>query len=53
MHSPPASGQGRSRTADTAVFSRVLYHLSYLASLGFQPALPYKPNAAKGGVRAK
>ena len=28
---PTANGQGRSRTADTAVFSRVLYHLSYLA----------------------
>ena len=26
------SGQGQSRTADTAVFSRVLYHLSYLAN---------------------
>jgi hypothetical protein len=25
------SGQGRSRTADTAIFSRVLYQLSYLA----------------------
>ena len=30
-HAPTANGQGRSRTADTAVFSRVLYHLSYLA----------------------
>jgi hypothetical protein len=28
---PFANGQGQSRTADTAVFSRVLYHLSYLA----------------------
>ena len=26
-----ASGQGRSRTADTTIFSRVLYPLSYLA----------------------
>ena len=25
-------GQGRSRTADTAIFSRVLYQLSYLAA---------------------
>ena len=25
------SGQGRSRTADTTIFSRVLYQLSYLA----------------------
>ena len=33
-HSPagePADGQGRNRTADTAIFSRVLYQLSYLA----------------------
>ena len=28
---PLASGQGRSRTADTTIFSRVLYQLSYLA----------------------
>ncbi len=27
----PQSGPGRSRTADTPVFSRVLYHLSYRA----------------------
>ena len=44
-----ASGQGQSRTADTAVFSRVLYHLSYLANTAFL----YKPNAAKGGVWQK
>ena len=25
------SGQGRNRTTDTAIFSRVLYQLSYLA----------------------
>jgi hypothetical protein len=25
-------GQGRNRTADTTIFSRVLYQLSYLAS---------------------
>ena len=37
-----AGGQGRTRTSDTPVFSRVLYHLSYLADLaratGFDPA---------------
>jgi hypothetical protein len=49
---PFANGQGQSRTADTAVFSRVLYHLSYLAPTFFL-ILPYKPNAAKGGVWAK
>ncbi len=26
-----ASGQGRTRTADTRIFSPLLYHLSYLA----------------------
>ena len=49
---PITNGQGQSRTADTAVFSRVLYHLSYLAPTLFV-ILPYKPNAAKGGVWAK
>ena len=28
---PRTSGQGRTRTSDTPVFSRVLYQLSYLA----------------------
>ena len=40
------SGEGQDRTADTAVFSRVLYRLSYLAAdtaciavpTGFEPA---------------
>ena len=27
------SGEGRNRTGDTTVFSRVLYRLSYLAAL--------------------
>jgi hypothetical protein len=31
-------GQGRSRTADTTIFSRVLYQLSYLASSAGVPA---------------
>ena len=30
----PAGGEGRNRTADTAVFSRVLYQLSYLPAYG-------------------
>jgi hypothetical protein len=34
---PTANGQGRSRTVDTAVFSRVLYHLSYLAETNPAP----------------
>ena len=37
----PNGGQGRGRTADTTIFSRVLYQLSYLtvADLtGFEPA---------------
>ena len=28
------SGEGRNRTGDTTVFSRVLYQLSYLAKAG-------------------
>jgi hypothetical protein len=28
-----ASGEGQNRTADTAIFSRVLYQLSYLAGV--------------------
>ena len=43
---PKANGQGQSRTADTAVFSRVLYHLSYLAHYDSFSTSPYKPNAA-------
>ena len=30
-HAVAVHGQGRNRTADTAIFSRVLYQLSYLA----------------------
>ena len=33
----PVDGQGRNRTADTAIFSRVLYQLSYLARTGIVP----------------
>jgi hypothetical protein len=29
-----SSGEGRNRTGDTTVFSRVLYQLSYLAARG-------------------
>jgi hypothetical protein len=36
----PIHGQGRSRTADTTIFSRVLYQLSYLASSASFPARP-------------
>jgi hypothetical protein len=32
-----ACGEGQNRTADTAIFSRVLYQLSYLASKGLLP----------------
>ena len=33
----PVDGQGRNRTADTAIFSRVLYQLSYLAKKTPEP----------------
>ena len=29
----PVNGEGRTRTGDTPVFSRVLYQLSYLAAI--------------------
>ena len=29
-----SGGQGRDRTADTRIFSPLLYHLSYLTTLG-------------------
>ena len=31
-----SGGQGRNRTADTRIFSPLLYQLSYLATLGFE-----------------
>ena len=31
---PRRSGEGRNRTGDTTIFSRVLYQLSYLARGG-------------------
>jgi hypothetical protein len=37
-------GEGRNRTADTTIFSRVLYQLSYLACC----KLPEKLGAAEG-----
>src|SRR5690606_7844844 len=32
----PCGGQGQNRTADTAIFSRMLYRLSYLATMKTQ-----------------
>jgi hypothetical protein len=34
-----AGGQGQNRTADTVIFSHVLYQLSYLASLTWDQPL--------------
>jgi hypothetical protein len=31
---PSENGEGRNRTGDTTIFSRVLYQLSYLAARG-------------------
>ncbi len=44
------SGQGRNRTTDTTIFSRVLYQLSYLARKKIRPA--FRRRAARRGVRA-
>ncbi len=58
-------GQGRNRTADTAIFSRVLYQLSYLAGKKSRPGLrpwggfheiirpSYKGNAALASGESK
>ena len=35
-------GQGRNRTADTLIFSQVLYQLSYLALSNFDSCLTYR-----------
>ena len=46
-------GQGRNRTADTAVFSRVLYRLSYLAQTkrpGRRARAPAHPTEAASPV---
>jgi hypothetical protein len=32
-----SGAEGQSRTADTLIFSQVLYHLSYLGNLAEQP----------------
>jgi hypothetical protein len=34
MCQAPRDGEGQNRTADTTIFSRVLYQLSYLAGDG-------------------
>ncbi len=49
-----AIGQGRSRTVDTAVFSRMLYRLSYLPALFFTLSngrQPVKPVQEASGRR--
>src|SRR5690606_30734446 len=42
----PPHGRGRNRTADTAIFSRVLYHLSYPAAPLASRRRPRKTRAA-------
>jgi hypothetical protein len=41
-----AGGQGQNRTADTAIFSRVLYQLSYLTGRFAGPSVE-RPGAAR------
>ena len=47
------SGEGRTRTGDTPVFSRVLYQLSYLAAGGgqFSPTASEEPRAGRRACR--
>jgi hypothetical protein len=42
-------GQGRNRTADTTIFSRVLYQLSYLAPTGRRASNENRPTGARFG----
>ena len=60
----PVDGQGRNRTADTAIFSRVLYQLSYLAKktpepfgaggwVGISPGLPASPASPPARARPR
>jgi hypothetical protein len=45
-------GQGRGRTADTTIFSRVLYQLSYLTGTAIQAIVPERRTAGtKPAVR--
>jgi hypothetical protein len=44
-----ASGEGRNRTGDTTVFSRVLYQLSYLARRGVSLAAVFAPAPRNAG----
>ena len=46
------SGEGRNRTADTAVFSRVLYQLSYLPQQVSEPS-PTRSPSAPDGLRSR
>jgi hypothetical protein len=46
------SGEGRNRTADTAVFSRVLYQLSYLPVWVSEPS-PTRSPSAPDGLRSR
>ena len=50
------SGQGRNRTADTRIFSPLLYHLSYLAGMAGEQLTRNghaagTPTAAQSGAR--
>ena len=44
-------GEGQSRTADTAIFSRVLYQLSYLAAGVSLPRAPRQTATQMSGLR--
>jgi hypothetical protein len=48
-----AHGQGRDRTADTTIFSRVLYQLSYLASVLPGRATKPPPNEKPARLRRR
>src|SRR5690606_16351632 len=54
----PCGGQGQNRTADTAIFSRMLYRLSYLATMktqrvGRRRALRLRWDGGADGIRTR
>jgi hypothetical protein len=52
MATAKVGGEGRNRTADTAVFSRVLCRLSYLPDSASEPS-PTRSPCAPDGLRSR
>ena|GEM_PF-1835859 len=55
LHQESNGGSGRNRTADTRIFSPLLYQLSYRAVFNYQlvPALHIEGNGGADGIRTR